>query len=125
MAADYILLAQSAVTGKGTTLPVYTNPAGTTTYVRQIWFHVSNYGCTGFSETSCILYYSLASGGNAKANPNVTESFFCRSIATNETYLLDCGVPGIVLEGVNDEISLWHRSQTTVNYIMSGVSEAQ
>ena len=122
---NYQRLAQSAVTTAGTTLSIYANPSNTTTYVRQIWLHATNYGCLNFSRTSLILYYSRNSAGSEKKNPNVTEAFFCRSLATNETYLLDCGVPGIVMSSKNDAIAMWHRSKTTINYIMSGVSEAK
>jgi len=58
-----------------------------------------------------------------KARP--TQQFFARSLTTNQTYLLDCGVPGIPMQDKNDTIQMWHRSKTTVNYMISGVSEAK
>lgn len=128
MAVDYLHLAQSAVTTAGTTVSIFTNPGGTTTCVRQIWLHASNYGCIGISETSVILFRVADSAGSlGRARP--TEQFFARSLGTNETYLLDCGVPGIVLTDANDSIQMWHPNSTdsltgtTINYIVSGVSE--
>lgn len=130
MSVEYLQLAQSAVTTAGTTVPIFTNPSsGTTTCVRQIWLHVGNYGCTGFSETSCLLFVVPDSAGSlGRARP--TEQFFARSMATGETYLLDCGVPGIILTDVNDTIQMWHLNSTngtgagtTINYIVSGTSE--
>jgi len=112
----------SAVTTAGTTMPIYTNPSGTSGYVRQIWLHAPIQGMTNFSKTSVSLFrVPNTAGGVGHARP--TQAFFTRSLVTNETYLLDCGVPGIKFESANDTLQLWHLSQTTVNFMVTGGKE--
>jgi len=122
MGFDYAPLAQGAVGTSGGTSTIYTNPSGTTSYVRQIWLHVTADGLTNFSETSTRMMLVPDNGGVVGV-ARTTEAFFSRSLATNETYLLDCGVPGIVLGDTNDTLQMWHPSQTTINYIVTGGKE--
>ena len=43
MPYDHKILAEmSRVTTAGGTLPIFTNPSSTTSYIRQIWLHVGN-----------------------------------------------------------------------------------
>ena len=129
MAVDHKILAEMAgVTTAGTTLSIFANPAGTTTTVRQIWLHASSEGLKGFSG-STIKMWVVPDSITAVGKPCVTNQFFQRSITTNETYILDCGVPGIIMADQNDTIQMWHTNShdgaagTTIGYMIMGTVE--
>lgn len=129
MAVDHSILAEiSGVTTAGTTLSIYANPAGTTTTVRQIWLHAPSDGMIGFTS-SLVKLFNVPDSATSLGNPSVTNQFFQRSIATNETYILDCGVPGIILADQNDTIRIWHTNSTdgaagtTITYQIMGTVE--
>lgn len=130
MAVDHSILAEiSGVTTAGTTLAIFTNPSGTTSTIRQIWLHVPSEGLLNFSGTTVKLFNVPDSATNL-GKPSVTNQFFQRSITSNETYILDCGVPGIILADQNDTIRMWHSNSTdgaaggtTVTYQIMGTEE--
>lgn len=123
MAVDHKILAEmSSVTGKGTTLSMFLNPAGTTTCVRQIWLHASGEGLLNFSGT-CMKLFAVPDSATNLGKPTVTTQFFQRTLVTNETYILDCGVPGVIFADQNDSIQCWHLAKTTIGYMIMGTEE--
>ena len=124
MAFNYRRLSSVSFVGtKGTTDTIYTNPAGVTSYVRQIWFHVPAMGLATRSGTSLKLFFVPQQGAAARS-AQVTSQIFARSsLTSNETYLLDCGVPGLMLTNQYDLLKLWHRSKTTITYTIMGGAE--
>ena len=77
---------------------------------------------TNFSDTS-VKMYAVPDSAGSLGKPSVTTQFFQKSLVTNETYLIDCGVPGIVFADTNDSIQMWHLSQTTISYAIYGGEE--
>ena len=118
MGFDYSRLTEiTGVTTAGTTHAMYVNPSGTTSYARQILLHAVD--LTGFSASSVSLYMAPAMGGSV-GYAQVTNCMFNRSLLTNETYILDLGVPGLILKNVNDSLRMVHTSKTTINYYVMG-----
>ena len=113
MAFDYQNLKEmSAVTTAGTTHTMYANPSGTTSYVRQIWLHVGHLGLTNFSNTTITIHSVPDSATNLGKAMNPTTQFFQKSLVTGETYVIECGVPGIVFGDQNDTLQMFHTNST-------------
>ena len=120
MAFDYSRLTEMTQIGTAdTTTTMYANPSSTTSYVRQVWFHLSTYGALNFSS-STIKMYVVPDDSTSVRSAFVTHAFFERSLATNDTYVLECGVPGIILVDQNDTLQMTHTSKTTVSYMVMG-----
>jgi len=118
---DYdIIRDMTAVTTAGTTHIMYTNPSSTTSFIRQIWIHAPTGGLTDFSKATVQMYKVLDTGGSVGTARNPTNQFFERSFVTNETYILDCGIPGIILGDANDTLQMVHTSKTTFTYQVYG-----
>jgi len=129
-AYDHKILAEmSGVTTAGTTIAIFQNGSGVTSFVRQIWLHVPYDGCLDYSETSVKLF-AVPDSATALGKPCVTNQFFTKSLVTNETFIIDCGVPGIIFGDQNDSIQIWHLNSgdvagggTTIGYMVMGGEE--
>ena len=118
MGFDYSRLTEiTGVTTAGTTHIMYTNPSGTTSYVRQIMIHSAD--LLNFSAATVQIYSVPASGGNA-GYAQVTNEFFSQSLTTGSTYFVNLGTPGLILKNVNDTLQMVHTSKTTFNYYVMG-----
>lgn len=123
MAFNYTRI--STVTWLGTkaaTPAIFTNGSGVTTYVRQILMHAPHAGLLSYSSTSLKLFFTPQQGAGLKS-AQVTSQIFTRTLTTNETYLMDFGVPGLMLTNANDCLRAWHRAGTTIVFTISGGKE--
>ena len=121
---DYSALTEmSSVTTAGSTHTMYANPSSTTTFIRQIWLHASVAGLTSFSGSTVRVYLVPDTATAVAPAETPTNQFFERALVTSETYMIDCGVPGIVLADQNDTLQIIHTAQTTLTYMVMGGTE--
>lgn len=99
MAFEYSILTE-ITTIAAAAAPVYTNPAGKTTYIRLIVIHNGN---TTVEETKL---YNVPDNAAAVGTAGATNIFFDPSseVGIGETLFIEFPTPGLILEDTNDTI---------------------
>jgi hypothetical protein len=96
---------------------LYTNAASTTTYIRSITIHNAN------TAAEDVLLYNVPDNAAAVGTPAVTNKFFEKSMAPNDTVVLEWVAPGLILTTVNDTIQGVTDTASKVTFQMMGATE--
>lgn len=95
--------------------PLYTGPATTTTYIRNMIFHNTN-NSTGGTATATV---HLVPNGDSVSKGN---RIMALDIQPNETIIMEFATPGIVLE-TNDSFHGKCNTLNAVTFTMNGGQE--
>lgn len=86
-----------------TTLPssagaVYTNPASTKTYIRQIIIHNAN------TATEAVSLWNVPDSAGSLGSSGLTNKIYKQNLVADETVFIDFVGPGLTLDQTNEAI---------------------
>ena len=96
---------------------VFTNPASQITYIRNIILHNAN------TATEVVTLWNVPDSGGSAGTAGDTNKFFKKTLAVDETVILEFPAPGIVLENTNDTIQADCDTASKVTIQMYGGKE--
>jgi hypothetical protein len=97
MAFDYSRLTEIMTIATGAA-SIYSNPAATKSYIRQLILHNGN------TTNEDVILYNVPDSGGSVGTAGATNIFYKENMAPDDTTILDFGAPGIILEDINDSI---------------------
>lgn len=116
MAFDYARLTE-ITTISDSAAAVCTNPSGTVSYIRQVFLH--NTHTAAITVNLYVVPDNAGSVGTAADANQIYE----QSIASNETQIIDFGVPGITLRDENETLQAVAGTASKVTIIVEGGTE--
>lgn len=96
---------------------VYTNPAGTTSYVRTIAIHNTH------TSAEAVAVYLVPDNAGAVGTAGNTNRIFYESIAPNDTRIIEYPAPGLMLVDENDTIQAVTTTASRVTITITGGKE--
>jgi len=77
---------------------VYTNPTGTTSYVRTLILHNTN------TLGEAVTLYNVPDSSNATGTAAAANQFYKDTVTSEDTVFIEIPAPGIVMTGSHDTI---------------------
>jgi hypothetical protein len=116
MAFDYKRLTE-ITTIADTVAAVYTNPSATKSYIHLIVLHNTN------STAEVVQLHNVPDNATSVGTAAATNKFYYESMEANTTSIIDLGVPGLILETVNDTIQAVTTTASKVTIQIMGGTE--